>query len=476
LETAIRNAGLDALDDRGLMPMVEARALVMGAVEFRKGGGRMVEGQWVLDSDRLWGALLSLDSAAEFVREATRIQWFFHPRDPYNLSAYERYGNDIVPWLGSFLQPDGVLVNVPWCVVAHLLAVGTEEAFEIVWQVRAIDERVDPTAWPGPFAVDSPGDIDATEQTPEPVQAPEGYTREAMVLLLTWLDRHASLGFALLADKAHDGDERGAKVLKAMAQGNPGEIFDLVASARGETWTREVFAQIGAAAELDAAAILAQLDGAEQWPELCSSAGQPAYLGIRLSALRASGDDWAIMFERIEGSDAENLAVQLFAYGSRVAPGRVPNGHRSLGLSFERQADGEMRVVGPAGEVCLSASQIADQKLDASLACANSGSPPEATLAARAYLDAHPGAFWHDGQALREAAGMAEAELMVCCDSFEHVVRMAAPGERWRGKPSESAVFGSLAAALVARDASLFAPGRANLDWRAHCEPAGQDG
>ena len=41
-----------------------------------------------------------------------------------NLALHERYGDAILPWLRSRLR-NGVLTNVPWCVLPCLLAIGT---------------------------------------------------------------------------------------------------------------------------------------------------------------------------------------------------------------------------------------------------------------------------------------------------------------------------------------------------------------
>jgi hypothetical protein len=74
LRAAMRDARLPILEERGLMPLAEARDLLAGTTVFTEGKGRMVDGTFVLESDRVWAALLSLEDAAEFVPHARRLR------------------------------------------------------------------------------------------------------------------------------------------------------------------------------------------------------------------------------------------------------------------------------------------------------------------------------------------------------------------------------------------------------------------
>jgi hypothetical protein len=107
--SAIHDARI-ATDSRGLMKLKDARRWLAARKTFSKGEGEMVDGTFVLESDRTWAALLSLEDAAELVREATRLEWRFHVRGKDNLALHERYGDEILPWLGSRLK-NGVLYN-----------------------------------------------------------------------------------------------------------------------------------------------------------------------------------------------------------------------------------------------------------------------------------------------------------------------------------------------------------------------------
>ena len=217
----MRNAGLDRRDARGLMPLADARAEVRRHDAFRKGEGRMVGGSWVLDSDRLWAALLSLSDAEEFVGKASRLAWYFHPRDRDNIATVERYGEAVLPWLARFVDGEGRLVTVPWCIPACLLAIGTPACFELVWSVKAIDDRGTSRQAPGPFASDSPGDVDAQGPV-APVPVGPGPSNEANRFLLTWVDRHPAVGMPALVERWQDGDEPRARLaLYALHQSDP---------------------------------------------------------------------------------------------------------------------------------------------------------------------------------------------------------------------------------------------------------------
>lgn len=113
---AVRGGGVAILDGRGLMRLADARALLAGAAAFVRGDdgdAAHTPAGFVLTSDRLWAALLSLADAAEFVAVATRLRWEFHPRGFDNVDLHRRYGDAIVPWLATRVDGAGVLHNQP---------------------------------------------------------------------------------------------------------------------------------------------------------------------------------------------------------------------------------------------------------------------------------------------------------------------------------------------------------------------------
>ena len=63
---------------------------------------------------------------------------------------------------------------------------------------------------------------------------------------------------------------------------------------------------------------------------------------------------------------------------------------------------------------------------------------------------------------------VANAYAHVLGTAFDVVTRR---DKFWQVRPSDTRVFRSLARAIVERDASLFRPGKSNLDWREHPLP-----
>lgn len=92
----IHHAGIRRPDERGLMPIEEARAWLAGRDAYAKGEGTLIDGTYVLESDRTWAALLSLADGEELLAQARRLTWEFEAvRGMENLSVRQRYGDDI---------------------------------------------------------------------------------------------------------------------------------------------------------------------------------------------------------------------------------------------------------------------------------------------------------------------------------------------------------------------------------------------
>ncbi|MCB9675792.1 MAG: hypothetical protein H6737_11780 [Alphaproteobacteria bacterium] len=244
------------------MDLGEARALLARHDTFEKGEA-VVDGRLELLSDRLWEALLSLEDAAELVTVANRLDWQFHPRGFDNVELYERYGDGIVPFLATRLDDDGILHNVPWCVVPCLLRCGSVEAFDLAWRVVDIAGR---TPWGGC------GDAD---------------------LLLSWCQRHPEVAREQLAHKA----DAKAKAL----------LFALGGPIDGAPTEDAVLAL------LDACAARQVDTRVELWPG-------PEVREVRAAAFR-HGDDWGLAIEHVRGTRPRGLLaahVVTCAFGPRV--------------------------------------------------------------------------------------------------------------------------------------------------------------
>jgi hypothetical protein len=241
----------------------------------------------------------------------------------------------------------------------------------------------------------------------------------------------------------------------------------------------------GILAVLDAAARSGSL---EAWPAFATGieddpAGQE-YHALRLIAARsASGPDWGVVLQRISGSYSrwDPARVETFLYGSRVRDaGRASV--TPLALVLDRipdEAHGETLPVdldgvtldGPAGPVDLSDAFAETHALKPGWGTEYEGDAGF-NVRLRGYLAAHPRAFWEPAEAAAAALSIPDAVVLVDTDAFAHVVgsvgKLPARGASFHGLPSASQTYRSLAEALVARDATRFAAGEPNVDWRIH--------
>jgi hypothetical protein len=266
--------GVAALDERGLMPLAEARAVLHGVEAFVKGEGEIINGRNVLASDVLWSALLSLEDAAELVTVASRLDWQFQPRGMENVDLHRRYGDGIVPWLAGRVDDSGVLHDRPWCVVPCLLACDGDDAFALAWRVKRVAGR-------------------------------------QITLASAWLDRHPVTGAAALARliAANPDDRRARAHQHALARRTQAPL------PSGPPSADDVLALLDACA----ARLLSQ---AIMWPAL-DGKGPARPHGFRAVAARA-GDDWGLAIERIEGErkgGVQGARIAVHAFGSRVRGG-----------------------------------------------------------------------------------------------------------------------------------------------------------
>lgn len=477
------------LDARGLVPLARARKIVRSGREFRKGAGTMIDGSFVLESDVLWAALLSLEDASEFVREARRIAWYFHPRGHDNVWLVKRYGDGILPWLADHVDEDGVLHDVPWCVRPCLLAIGTEEAGEIVLRIRARSaaERFDMR---GPGAADDPGDVD---RRPPPIEKDEGdkIARE-------WIAAHPDVAFRLLAKKTDAGDARAAELLQAHAPARPGGAFACAKVALGEARASKLFERSKLPKALTEEAILNVLDGYAEgraettfsaWPLFNTDVdGRNEYHGLRLVAARArpgDGDGWGIVIERITGCYQNIFGVEVYCYGSDVDGGMNFDAGRSLDIDFGDPPDEEwpddfgldldLKAIWGAGGPLLVGPGLLESCDLRPGATTEDDSNASSSLMLRAYLAIYPHAFWTAPAEAVKVLGLGDdPEIVVVSTAFEHVLGTNGGSNesdhdaKWCKPPSRSKTYQSLAAALVARDKTRFVPGTSNLDWRLH--------
>jgi hypothetical protein len=254
--SAMRDARVSPRDERGLMPLASARRIVEATTIYRKGDGEMRDGTFVLESDVVWAALLSLETAEELVRHAKRIDWQFHVRGRDNLALFERWGAAILPWIESRIDDRSVLTNVPWCLVPCLLAIDSKDALRVALKVEAVHERLPGQAplgdGPGVYAEsDDEDDVDddveeEDDEEDEPAPSPKAFVRPTTGLDLArrWISHHAH-GYAMLAELADDGDVRAAELLRERANALGGVVHEAIEAALGKGRTETLAARLG---------------------------------------------------------------------------------------------------------------------------------------------------------------------------------------------------------------------------------------
>lgn len=135
----MESGGLDRLDERGLMPLAEARAWLDARDAYVKGDFLPTTGaRSVLESDRTWAAVLSLTDGDEFLAVTGRLSWEFQVRGMDNLAALERYGDAVLGWVEQRTDSDGVLHNTPWCLLPCLLACPAAAAFDVAAKIHSV--------------------------------------------------------------------------------------------------------------------------------------------------------------------------------------------------------------------------------------------------------------------------------------------------------------------------------------------------
>lgn len=211
----LQNGAVTEFDQRGLMPLDKARKLVATIVSFRRGKAQMINGKIYWQSDIAWAAILSLENAEEFLQEAYRIQWYFHPRGGRNTALLDRYGEGILPWLCASIRADGHFINVPWCIKECLLAIDDKKVFDFIWNIHSVTDGTE--GFPGPFAADDPGDADLRINSRYASAAPPVPDEDADNFVCEWVRLHPETGIHCLRQLATAGNGRAIKLL-AMLQ------------------------------------------------------------------------------------------------------------------------------------------------------------------------------------------------------------------------------------------------------------------
>ncbi|MBK9036188.1 MAG: hypothetical protein IPL61_33920 [Myxococcales bacterium] len=442
----------DRLDDRGLVPLDEARSILAANPAVTRD-----------NLDQVWAALVSLADGAELAAAAAQLEWQMPPRGRDNIALVERYGAGALAWLRTRVG-HGVLINHPWCVLPCVMALDDPGALELLLEVDGvIADGGTMVAW-------------VFERPPVPDDH-EALAAAALDQVLAWTRTHPDVAYPVLARRARTVP-RAAAALRALALRSPSDVGARLAAAGAP----ELVAELDLATGLTAEAVLAELEdaSARSWPTFHAGVdGRLEYFGQRLIGVRApSGDGWAVVIERMQGSDPDMFMIARYAYGP-YAEGGFAFDHR-VDLPFELECDEEDAPVfrgavaqGPAGELRIDESVFARHDLRPGWNT-EYGSWSARTIAIRAYLAEHPDAYWPPVADALAAAGLPDGEVVVASQAYEHPSSPGPDGgeQPWHVAVSDAPAIRSLVLALVARDPARFAPGPSNLDWRVHalCE------
>lgn len=424
-----------AIDERGLFSLEESRAVLSTMKSYTRE-----------NADVVWGSLLSLENAKEFVSFASALDWKFPMlRGWDNEDAVTRYGPEVLPWLEVLLDRiKGKVGSIPASpfnfVWTHLVAVG-------------------PTAVHAVLRAKKEGDADP----------------DKLGLVVEWLERHGADAWVALARAADSGAPEAKRAFDAMAKRQPRVAAKHLKAAGLNT-------RVGPA-ELTAELILKTLDAAAAsqmtermpWPSLRPSAGHFEYHAMRVITVRQDegsagkagaqgrGDHWGVLIEVVQGDLLDRKVewpaiVQQYLYGSKVlAGGRYLVDARPLKLN--------------AKKLKIDASVAAKLDLRPGQSVTGAVEHWDDVLAIRAALIKQRTSVFPDPKKVIKALKVPKAKVINVTDSFEHVDGTVLGKGELAALPSSSIAWRTLAEALAARDASKFNAGNANTDWRHHVKP-----
>jgi hypothetical protein len=445
LRAAMAETGA-ARDDRGLLPLAEARSIVAAHPRIARGEGRWAktadgEDLWVWDLDLVWAALLSLEDAAEAAKALGALALVDPPRaGAKNAALVQRYGDAAAAIVRSLARPDGVVVAGSPFLRATVVALGTPAGFALAYGLPG---------WLEP-GVEASADAQATS------------------LFVAWMAAHPALGYVELARLVEAGDDNALGFLKPWAAPQARKVFGWIRDGLGDEVARRVFDRIDIPVALAPSHVLACLDahargqsgGEDGWPLFRTGQGPSRELhGLRLVAARKpEGEDWIIVLERCEGY-GQSAAVARYVVSESVPGGIRPDLARPLMDALHEEL---ARAQPDEADAALIEPPDYWTKVD--------GAPAQVARM-RAVLRAAPKRVWPDPADTLAAVGFAGVAPLVVTTVFAHTAGTKGGGPL----PSELGSYVSLAEAIVTRDAARFAPGESNLAPALHVGRAEED-
>jgi|GEM_PF-2658620 len=413
LEHDIHSARLPR-DERGLVPLDDARALLRGTNVATRDELGLIEGTMVLQGDRVWAALLSLADADEFADRARKIHFKWEGRGFDNTSAFDRYGDDVLPWIARAVSDDGVLVHVPWLYLPALYEVGTREAYAVARRIKEVRHKA---------------------------KVPAARSDEVAE---KWVARRPAVGIGFIVDEiAAGGDVAEAEaLLKTVAKVDPPGVRAMVAERIGEEAADALLKRLRIRLTTGGAKLKAALQDAEvadvapgplvtllQLDAAFVESQAPAWDNANslCGAMRVTGyahptGDALVFQSLMTGFGDGAIRREIHAFGPAFsAPGSgnredvlieedaLPNA-----LSAYPEADGVRRWEGELGGVAVTVPIDADKRLRKLV------TPPGAVLFGLGRPPVRERAFL-DAAALRDALALpGDAEALFALDGWAH--------------------------------------------------------
>ncbi|MFO0595080.1 MAG: hypothetical protein U0228_07245 [Myxococcaceae bacterium] len=407
------------LDARGLIPLDDARRWLAQTTAYVRES-----------ADQTWAALLSLESAEEFVRAASALEWKFPMlRGWDNEDAVRRYGEGALPWLETLLDRIkgrvGAIPALPFNFVgSHLLALGGDAAG------AALRVKLSSDADP-----------------------------DGLGFVVDWLKRQKADGWAGLVRLAESGNPEAKRALDVLEKRDPKGVA-------------RVLKQVGVAvakkkkAELTVAGVLHVLDAAAAapmgaripWPSLHPTSGHFEPHAWRVVTVRQEkGDHWGVLIEVVQGDLLDPkvkwpAVVQRYTYGSKVqSGGRYVLDAKRLKVNRRTKVTEEL---------------IETLDLRAGQSVTGAVESWKDVLLIRHALARDPGVFFAPAEKAAKVLKVPKGKVVSVVTKWEHVDGTALGKDEHARLPSSSVAWKSLAEALVARDASKFQAGAVNTEWR----------
>jgi hypothetical protein len=386
---------------------------------------------------------------------------------------------------------DGALVAVPRSITSNLLAIGSRAVFDALWTIRDLVDETTPDRNRVTRGYNPPeaGWVIRAADGPTPADPDRPVHKLVdLNLIIPWVRAHLDIGVSSLLEHHHAGSSRATEILRTILTSRferfrISEADEVVEAAIGTKALKTLKKR--PRVKLTAEAILTQLDGCwsgetpttfASWPYFSTGVSRETdeYHALRMIAVRGSGAQWGLIFQRLAGvplHPQEPAEVQFFSYGSDCELGQDHGPPYRLVQVEDPSGAGIEGVVvkGRRGQLTLEDQMVESLDLRPGQSVEPHGAHHRANLILRAYNTHFPDAVWRSQDPkyfVSERVGFERGKVLFVAETFAHAG--ARPDQPGALRPSESPTFRSLAEAIATKKPAVFEPGVSNLDWRLH--------